>query len=76
MSANDNLSPKQFKWTPHKYDLDVRDHFKREHQDMESKGGWSRTYIDEEAHSAAHAQDAEGVAGTIPHKHFKPKGRR
>jgi hypothetical protein len=73
MSAEDNLQPKQFKWTPNKYDLRIRDHFEREHTDMTAVGGWSRTYQDDEAHKAAHAKDPDGIAGTTPHKHFKPK---
>jgi hypothetical protein len=62
MSAEDNLSPKQFKWTPNKYGRDVLWHMRREHTDMTPQGGWSRTGIDERAHEAAHA--AERVAYT------------
>lgn len=73
MSAEENLQPKQFKWTPNKYHMSVRDHLRREHKDMTPKGGWSHTTRDEEQHAAAHAADSEGISGTVPHKHFQPK---
>lgn len=74
MSAEDNLQPKQFKWTPHKYDLRVGDHLLREHN-RRPEGGWSRTFIDERSHKAEHDADPDGIAGSTPHKHFKPKNR-
>jgi hypothetical protein len=73
MSAEDNLSPKQFKWTPNKYGRNVLWHMRDEHTDMTPEGGWSRTLIDERAHEAAHAAAEDGVHGTKPHKHFTPK---
>lgn len=82
MSAEDNLgkqfngAKKLFKWTPHKFGRDVAYHMRREHEDMTPKGGWSATLADEQAHAAAHEAEENGVTGTVPHKHFTPKGFR
>jgi hypothetical protein len=71
MSAEENLSPKQFKWTPVKFDLAVGEHLRKEHG-ITPKGGWSRTPIDEKTHKEEHDKDENRVAGVVAHKHFAP----
>ena len=71
MSAEDNLNPNQFKWTPIKFNLGVAEHLRKEHG-IVPKGGWSRTYLDEDTHKAEHDKDENRVAGSVPHKHFVP----
>jgi hypothetical protein len=71
MSSEENLSPKQFKFTPIKFHMSVAEHLRKEHG-IEPRGGWSRTGIDEKAHKAEHDKAGDRVAGTTPHKHFVP----
>ena len=75
MAAEDNLNPKQFKWTPEKFGTNIADHLRREHTDTAPIGGWSRTILDAKAHAKLHATE-DLVAGTTPHKHFTPKNPR